>query len=145
MNHPKATHIVGKALLIACCGLLFFGSVGCETKPDKIYQQAVDAKEKKDLEKFLGCFTTESKRVIESLMVLSKKYPEPYLKDPFRILNKGTIVGEIQYEIKDDEKVKAYVTIKTKEGNETIKFLKEDDKWRINALELKGLWEFKKQ
>ncbi|MCA9520999.1 MAG: hypothetical protein KC609_08505 [Myxococcales bacterium] len=124
-----------KHLLLLACALTFVAA-GCKDTPTKVYKRALKARDKKEKDKYLRYFTSDSRKLIEKLLTIGKVADQyRYLKDPWSLLP----YTDIAKEVIDEEKGIAVLTTKKRGAMLKVTFVKEGGEWRIDATQLPTL------
>jgi len=114
--------------------LVALGLVACGEGPLERYEQAVAAKQQKDLDAFLGFFTQASKEILRGIDVAGSRSRIYYTRNVFDVLPEGDVEG---VSAKDGF---ALIRLRQRGTTHEVRMFKEHDKWVIDVFSLEGLW-----
>ncbi len=127
----------GLLSLVAC--VLFAG--GCSKKDvdieDRFFECRDLVADKEMRDEALKCFTNSSRDVLSALLKQKKRTSSAlnYMRNFSKLLDYETVAAPP--DVRDDI---ALLLVRKGSRQETIYFIKEENEWRIDALELRGFW-----
>ena len=139
--------------VVVIAALLVFG--GCKEKPEAAYSRLVFLARAGNEPAFLEGFTTESRRLIQTLIALRKAYGDlvDSRADPYLSIVLETVVSaevekkSVAVEGSTETVERDVATLVVTDGKiqRTLHMVRLDDGWKIDALDLQQLWQDKKQ
>ena len=117
--------------------LLVSLTAACADPPEVRYANAVAAAGSDDTESFLSCFTQASAGVLRGMLATQERLVDgvAYLGDVRKILPEGEVAGvEVKARV-------AFVKIASRRGETTVRMVREEGQWVIDAMALPAFWE----
>lgn len=142
-----------RRLVLLASVLALFG--GCKEKPEAAYARLVFLARTGNEAAFLESFTPESRRLIETLLALRKAYgdlvdnrADPYLSIVLeQVVSAEVTQQDVTVEGSTATEKRDVATLVVTDGKiqRSLRMVRLDDGWKIDALDLQQLWQDPKQ